>query len=98
MEIWYTRVLALLRARIAYTRERTAAGGLELEARRLVKLCTGVSADEEIENMLGNLIVALESDEPAAANSASVHVSANAEGGSSSAGKGAGAGGLDLQR
>ena len=98
MEIWYTRVLALLRARIAHTRERTAAGGLELEARRLVKLCTGVSADEEIENMLGNLIVALESDEPAAANSASVHVSANAEGGSSSAGKGAGAGGLDLQR
>lgn len=62
MVLWYTRVIILLQERIKETEENV--GELELDARKVVKLCTGVQEDEDIENMLSNLINALQSDTP----------------------------------
>ena len=60
MTIWYERVLSVLRERIETVRGNS--GEVELNARKVVKLCTGVESDEEVEDMLANLITALESD------------------------------------
>ncbi|KAK9893697.1 hypothetical protein P389DRAFT_107116 [Cystobasidium minutum MCA 4210] len=62
MVVWYTRIIALLKERIEQTEENV--GEMELDARKVVKLCTGVQEDEDIENMLSNLINALQSDAP----------------------------------
>lgn len=68
MVVWYTRVIALLKDRIEQTEENV--GEMELDARKVVKLCTGVEEDEDIENMLSNLINALQSDAPGGAEAA----------------------------
>ena len=60
MVLWYERVLDLLRERIQVVQGNS--GEMELNARKVVKLCTGVESDREVEDMLANLITALESD------------------------------------
>lgn len=81
MVIWYTRVINLLKERTEQTAENV--GELELDARKVVKLCTGVQEDEDIENMLSNLINALQSDAPASTSGGNTEIAG---------------GGLDLQR
>lgn len=70
MVIWYTRVVSLLQERIEQTEDNV--GELELDARKVVKLCTGVQDDEDIENMLSNLINALQSDAPGTAEASNM--------------------------
>lgn len=60
MVIWYERVLDVLRERIDII--KSSNGDMELDARRVVKLCTGLESDEDVEELLPSLIVALESD------------------------------------
>lgn len=60
MVLWYERAISLLQDRIADS--RASEGDFEQEARRLVRVCTGVAPEEEVDELLESLITALESD------------------------------------
>ena len=60
MVLWYERAITLLQDCVQASKDSD--GEVEVEARRLIKICTGVTQDEEVEEMLDNLITALESD------------------------------------
>ena len=60
MVLWYERAITLLQDCVQASKDSD--GEVEVEARRLIKICTGVTQDEEVEEMLDNLINALESD------------------------------------
>lgn len=66
MVIWYSRVLSLMRHRIDdLQRNNVDSEGHvlnELEMKKLIRLCTGLGADEDIDDALESLITALESD------------------------------------
>lgn len=60
MVIWYERVLALLSDRIQNITESNAS--MELDCRKVVRLCIGAEREDEVDGVLDNLISALESD------------------------------------
>lgn len=59
--LWYERVLDLLRTRTERI-QQSSGGEIELDARRVVKLCIGLESLEQVDEMVDQLITALESD------------------------------------